>query len=44
MTREKRRGPLHELRVDGLVVGHVRQRRRLVEREALGNAADVELI
>ena len=41
---EKRRGPLHELRVDRFVVGHVRQRRRFEEREALGNAAHAELI
>jgi rhodanese-related sulfurtransferase len=41
---EERRGPLHELRVDGVVLGHVRHRRRFVEREALGNAAHVELL
>ena len=35
---------LYELRVDCVVVGDVRRLRRFIKRQALGNAADVELL
>ena len=42
--REKRGRTFYELRVDCVVVGDGRRLRRLIARQALGDAADVELL